>query len=910
MIPQQATGRLIVKFHDEIRARVVDDGVTRSDANYDIRSFKKILGRYGLSARPALSPSPQRLAAIEARAAAYSGQAQPDLAGVLYVQGQNGVPLAAAGALNNLDYVEFVSYEPRMIAKQTGACCQMGANGICVEDVTAVECSALPGGVFLGDGTTCGGPNCGVCCLTTEACIVVSPDFCANVPPPDGPGVFVDGELDCATFDCSELDEPDCGVAGTGSCLDPFNGSPYCDNEQCCIVVCEIDPFCCDDSGDVIWPNRDFTGVGHWDPWCADHALELCAGVFNGGALPPAPSYDPNAQTPSFTDAQGYYDTNPWTSPPPESIGRALRYDASGWPSLLDGYSGEGFDLQAIWNVGEILIDSGIANQNLTRGKTIKVGVVEHAAFIYAPNNRGALGLDRPYKHEDLHGKVIVEPDPDYAFIIIDGSLDQTGNHGTATLGIIGAIDQNAAGDPVSGQSPWESTAEEVGMVGMAPDADLYFFSTATVSGTGTMDAIVRALDAGFGPGDVLSFSIGPGGCGTLNNDLGAASMIQVATASGVTCCIAAGNDCCNLETSGTSIESGAIVVGAVFPGAGPVYNQYCRLPFSNYCQACTGDPTTWIGQEVHTSAWGTSVATLGGGSLFVGTDANTKNRSYQNDFGGTSAAAPQVAAAVACLQGLAKMMWDIPLSPATMRGLVSGNGALQCRLSADNIPGSTPIDFLDCSEATAIMSHGDWNMNETSNLVATNNVAFTNTFLVAEEVIAGSFFGGNQLVDDIQILVGQKIHGNVFSIKALDGNYLVISSELTTPGGSSVSKRGDIISGYVTDVLIRSHVEFDNVDNMTVAADSFVTGGAGVMLLYIYSWEFNRWLVGGIDILDGDTAVFPVGNAGQFIQNGTRKVLFRIQTVSSAFGPTYEAWHDRIGLFAGGNPQVPSDGD
>jgi hypothetical protein len=739
----------------------------------------------------------------------------------------------------------------------------------------------------------------------------VSSDFCANIPPPTGPGVFVPAEISCADFDCSDLDEPDCGVAGTGDCLDPQNGTPYCDNEPCCLAVCEIDPFCCDDTGDIIWPNRDFSGIGHWDPWCADHALELCVGDTDGGALPPGPSYDPNAPTPSFTDAQGYQTTFPWTSPPPANIRRALRYDADGYPNLLDGYSGEGFDLQGIWNVGEILIDAGLATQNLTRGKTIKVGVIENAAFIYAPNNRGALGLDRPYRHEDLHGKVNVEPSPQNAFLIIDGSVGQTGDHGTATLGIIGAIDQDAAGNPVSGLSPSDSLAEEVGMVGIAPDADLYFFSTATVSGTGTGDAIIRALDAGFGPGDVLSLSIGPGGCGTLNNEGFASSMLLTATQSGVTCCISAGNDCCNLEQSGASIDSGSIVVGAVFPGAGPVYNQYCRLPFSNYCQACTSDPATWVGQEVHTSAWGTAVATLGGQSLYVGTDTNPYNRSYQNDFGGTSAAAPMVAGMVACLQGLSKMMWEIPLSPGTIRGLVSGHGARQCALSGDNLPGSTPIDFLDCEETTAIMSHGDWNMNETANLVATSNVAFTNAFRVSEEVVAGAFFGGNQLVDEIQILVGQKIQGNVFSIKALDGNYLVIASELTTPGGSGVSKRGDIISGQLTDVMVTAHTEFDSVDNMTISADSFVTGGAGVVLLYIYSWDYDRWLVGGIALLgDPDNPpVFPIGNASQFIRDGNRKVLFRIQTVSGAFGPTYEAWHDRLGLFAGGNPQVPSDG-
>jgi hypothetical protein len=899
-VPDRTTGRLVVKFHDEIRARP-QNGAVRSVARYDLRAFNIIIRRYGLSARPALSPSPERLAEIEARAAAYSGQAQPDLAGMLYVEGDGGVPLAAAAALNNLDYVEFVEYEPELSTQQaaTGACCQQG--GVCVV-VTFDQCAAA-NGTYLGDGTTCGGP-CGACCQQDDTCIEVSPDFCVAIPAPAGPGVFVGGN--CDAVDCSELDEPDCGVALTGDCFDPNNGSPYCDLEQLCVDVCDIDPFCCDDTGDVVWPGRGGTGVGHWDEWCADHALEF-TGSFFGGPGPPPPVNDPAAATPSFADAQGYQTAASWSAPPPANIAWALRYDADGWPNLLDGYSGEGYDLQGIWNVGEILIDVGIADRNLTRGRSIKVGVVELAAFIYGPNDRGALGTERPYRHEDLHGKVVVEG-PNNAFLIIPGSADSTGDHGTATLSIIGAIDQDAAGNPVSGLSPSASLAAEVGMVGMVPDAKLYFFSAATVSGGGLVDAIARALDAGFGPGDVLSFSITLAGtCNTLNNSFSVATMLSAANGAGVTCCIAAGNDCCNLDTNPWEGDTGAIIVGGCFPGRGPSFNQYCRLPFSNYCQTC--DENT---HQVHISAWGTTVASAGYGDLFVGNSNNANNRSYSSTFGGTSAATPMVASLVASLQGLSKMMWGIPLSPGTMRSLVSGHGFWQCGLSPDNLPGSTAIPFFPCLEGTAIMNHGDWNMDETGNLIALSNISFTSAFRVAEEVVAGSFFDGNPLVDEIEILVGQLIEGNVNSIKASDDAHLVISSELTNPTGPEVSKRGDIITGLVTDVLVESHVQFDNVDNLTIAAETFVTSGAGIVLCYIYNWDFGQWMVGGVAFLTGDpdeVVFFPIGNASQFIHSGDQQVRFRIQTVSGAFGPTYEAFHDFIGLTAGGNPIVPSDG-
>jgi hypothetical protein len=903
-VPARATGRLVVKFHDEIRARA-SGGKVRSLARYDIRAFRGIIRRHRLSVRPVLSTPPEELAQIEARAAAYSGKAQADLAGMLYVEGDNGVPMAAARALNNLDFIEFVEYEPEFLPVQpaTGACCQTG--GVCVV-VTFDQCTSA-GGVYLGDGTTCGG-NCGACCNQDDACLVVSPDYCVAIPPPQGPGVFVGGS--CDDVDCSELDEPDCGVAFTGDCFDPNNGSPYCADEQCCLWVCQIDPFCCDDTLEIIWPGRNGTGLGSWDEWCADHALELCAGDCDGGPAPPAPVINPALATPSLTDAQGYQTGAPWSDPPPDNIAYALRYDAVGFPNLIDGYSGEGYSLQGIWDVGQLLVDVGIAPHNLTRGKSIKVGVIEGQAFVHGGDGRGALGVDGPYKHEDLHGKVIVESDPDQAFLIIPGPGSiATGDHGTATLGIIGAIDHNAAGNPVQGKSPAESLAEEVGMVGMAPDADLYFFSSTTISGGGTQDAIGRALAAGFGPGDVLSFSIGGGECETLANSFSAASMLATASSAGVTCCISAGNDNCNLDTSPWVGDTGAIVVGSVFPGAGPVFNQYCRMPYSNYCQTC--DETVHV---VHTSAWGDAVATLGYGDLFVGNAINTHNRSYTSAFSGTSAAAPQVASLVACLQGLSKMMWGIPLSPGTMRGLVSGYGAVQCGFQdVDEVPGDSPLPIRPCPTFPWIWSEGDWNRDETANRVAEDNVAFTNAFRVAQEIVTGQFFSGNPLVDEIEILVGQHVAGNLFSIKSSDDAHLVISSELTNPTGPAVSDRGDIITGYITDVLIRSHVQFGNVNNLTISSETFVTAGAGVVLCYVYSWEYEQWMVGGVAFLPGiepnETAVFPIGNASQFIHDGDRLVLFRIQTVSGAFGPTYEAFHDFIGLTAGGNPIVPSDG-
>ncbi|MHC4414461.1 MAG: hypothetical protein ACYS0G_04175 [Planctomycetota bacterium] len=51
---------------------------------------------------------------------------------------------------------------------------------------------------------------------------------------------------------------PDC--PGAGGCFEP-NGTPGCDDEQCCNTVCAFDPDCCDQA---------------WDQTCADLAVEVC----------------------------------------------------------------------------------------------------------------------------------------------------------------------------------------------------------------------------------------------------------------------------------------------------------------------------------------------------------------------------------------------------------------------------------------------------------------------------------------------------------------------------------------------------------------------------------------------------------------------------------------------------------
>ncbi len=83
--------------------------------------------------------------------------------------------------------------------------------------------------------------------------------FCANNPD-DISGPFVDGGGNSFGCPCGVPQAGDCGVA---------NGTPGCDDMECCTTICAIDPFCCQNQ---------------WDEFCALEAQEFCAIFQHPGA--------------------------------------------------------------------------------------------------------------------------------------------------------------------------------------------------------------------------------------------------------------------------------------------------------------------------------------------------------------------------------------------------------------------------------------------------------------------------------------------------------------------------------------------------------------------------------------------------------------------------------------------------
>jgi len=115
-IPKPATivrpsfeSSLTVKFRDELRARATEGSIT-STVGADLVQLESVTDRYDLSYEQLVRLPQERLDALEARAAARSGRAQPDLAGMMMVRGPDVQLERVAQELLGLDVVEWVEF--------------------------------------------------------------------------------------------------------------------------------------------------------------------------------------------------------------------------------------------------------------------------------------------------------------------------------------------------------------------------------------------------------------------------------------------------------------------------------------------------------------------------------------------------------------------------------------------------------------------------------------------------------------------------------------------------------------------------------------------------------------------------------------------------------------------------------
>jgi hypothetical protein len=898
------TGRLFIKLDDVAKVALNPEGrmVALNGCPAGAVQCIDLINALPVQIKPAITASRERQIKVEQRALAYSGRQQPNLSTLFYLESGSIADLkAAALALNEMSDVEFVEWETRLAPPKLfgglGACCVPQGSDlgtVMCEDFMEEECTTV-GGQFRGVGTNCG--VLAICDLTIGACCIDNTCELFNETNCEAAG----GSFSGVGVNCLEDDdlcaEPACDVPVAGDCL-VANGTPFCgDPEGCCDIVCEIDPFCCDET--LFDPNMG-RGLGNWDSFCAfiAQATPMCAGDTPdpfancnplSGACFEAREGEPGCSdeaccelvcvndpfccsnewdngcvtlaievcvavgapgvTPNFADAQGYLTANGYPTPLPAALATRLPQlidDMGLAAGLLPGYGGEGFNIAGLEQFGQNLLDDfGVGSTNGTLGADIRVAVVEFSAYT---------------QHEELVGKLNVDPGQT---VITGQPSPLDGNHGTACLGIIGAKDDGATG----------ADANEVGVVGMTPETELWFFPIVSAEEGGRTINAMFSISEIFAAGDIASYSIGPAtGCGTFASAGGTWTMLRLLSDLGITNVLAAGNSCCNLDglAQNAAGDCDAVIVGACSPGA-----PRCRLGFSNYCIDCAP-----IDSLVHVNAWGSNVTTLGYGDAFTDL-SNDGNRRYTVSFNGTSAAAPQIAAIAARVQGFARQFYDgLSLTPAQLRTALS-NGTTQC---------AAPIEDVWGGEEPACF--GDFDMDEPPNRIG----VFTSPLGAAVAVATSPIFDGNGFFDDANIVVGAPVFGNKFSLDASDNNYFVVQSrfqdgKIKAGGGSAPGKGFSYLgAGQTVDIVYTANVNFGFVDSMTVTLEhsALVTppGTTTFIVLEMWDWTKNRWDFVGINvndcpgILDNDRicggAGFTATAANRFINPTNRNVLIR----------------------------------
>ena len=142
------------------------------------------------------------------------------------------------------------------------ACCNAvcATDPFCCDTVWDSICAARA----IEDCPGCGNPTAGSCyqqrnapyCADETCCdLVCSADpFCCNTA------------WDLFCVDRAAANCPGCGNPNAGNCL-AVDSTPYCADEACCTLVCDTDPFCCDNQ---------------WDNFCVSGANLLCVQTCGG----------------------------------------------------------------------------------------------------------------------------------------------------------------------------------------------------------------------------------------------------------------------------------------------------------------------------------------------------------------------------------------------------------------------------------------------------------------------------------------------------------------------------------------------------------------------------------------------------------------------------------------------------
>ena len=426
-------------------------------------------------------------------------------------------------------------------------------------------------------------------------------------------------------------------------------------------------------------------------------------------------------------------------------------------------------------------------------------------------------------------------------------------DHGTAVLGQLCALDEqrdwvDADGNPF---------ARSYGVTGIVPEAQPYFFPLISVEeGPRELTAWSNAI-AEFGPGDIICAPYEPAGVGTsLVGSPDVVLLTQVAFDKGIFVVVPAGNGKQNIdniaEDAGVEDELGMCIVAAsnflevgqgVPPAQAPIVQGDVpagyRANGSNY------------GTLVDLHFWGEYNVSCGYGDLYSSITSRApqdlqadRRRSYTGHFGGTSAAATNIAGAACALQGLAKQFYAVPATPGGLRdvamkpytvdqeyasNVTAGDDAnpvgFQCNSIATNTLGqnrlANVLDNCSCEnpECPEIISIGwrpriwEFGRDDTAVVQLVSNITDANgdsaVFDNDAENLLGSF-----------VIKGEG-QGNFFSLKGDDGGRFRILSEFALGGSAGKGSSTDFSQGsFGTPALPSSFEKVVNEATRPVTGD------------------------------------------------------------------------------------------
>ena len=473
---------------------------------------------------------------------------------------------------------------------------------------------------------------------------------------------------------------------------------------------------------------------------------------------------------------------------------------------------------------------------------------------------------------------VIVEKDVTMVTIPEIGYPD----HGTAVLGQLSALDESRDwGEPTQG------------ITGIVPEAQPYFYALfSREDGNRELTAWFRAA-LELGPGDVICAPYDPAGILTSCAENEAIVTIsQLAAAEGIVCVVAAGNgrqECISATDAGELAgDDGMIIVGGVTP-AGP--GQAHRQSESNY------------GASVDAAAWGDFVVSTGYGDLYSAIQPKNPNdfgvdrrRTYTSRFGGTSAAATQIAGAACALQGLAKQYFQIPANPVGLRDIAlkpyPAEGAPNTEaVIFDNSPRQ---NFAGVSGILGSDTDGDGRLDGVYEALPEGIEVTLGTYPRiwgfaddSSAVVQLLTLDGAVIDNEANNLISlYPIHGqfsgNIYSAKGQDGALLAATSEfalgsegLSGVPAPSVLQAGPVandilnllqeatrpVTGEVTDVALGHRVLTDprllSSIEATIALRPPVTP---VVVIGMSLWDYRtqRWQVVDVDLITAEDDVDP----------------------------------------------------